>query len=153
MKTVPHGFINIGSMRELGTKPCILVLVRQFPEDQQPGNFHKIGTLLELLYRAQEMLAEIGLTPEDVGGKQLYHGRGCDQCNNTGYRGRTGLFEIMTFNDEIRDLIMENASTNVLRAAAQRNGMRLLRENGLHLLYEGITTIEEVARETLASEE
>ena len=59
----------------------------------------------------------------------------------------------MTFNDEIRDLIMENASTNVLRAAAQRNGMRLLRENGLHLLYEGITTIEEVARETLASEE
>jgi type IV pilus assembly protein PilB len=101
----------------------------------------------------EEMLAELDLTPEDVGGKQLYYGRGCDQCNNTGYKGRTGLFEIMTFNDEIRDLIMENASTNVLRAAAQRNGMRLLRENGLHLLYEGVTTIEEVARETLASEE
>ena len=111
------------------------------------------GNCKEAYEPTEEMLAEIGLTPEDVGGKQLYHGRGCDQCNNTGYRGRTGLFEIMTFNDEIRDLIMENASTNVLRAAAQRNGMRLLRENGLHLLYEGITTIEEVARETLASEE
>jgi type IV pilus assembly protein PilB len=100
-----------------------------------------------------EMLAELGLTMDDVGGKELYHGRGCDQCNNTGYKGRTGLFEIMTFNDEIRDLIMKNASTNVLRTAAQRNGMRLLRENGLYLLYDGVTTIEEVARETLSAEE
>jgi type IV pilus assembly protein PilB len=99
-----------------------------------------------------EMLMAVGLTPEDVGDKQLYYGRGCDLCNNTGYRGRIGIYEIMVFNDEIRDLIMNKASTNVLREAAKRNGMRMLRENGLSLLFDGVTTIEEVVRETLAAE-
>jgi type IV pilus assembly protein PilB len=59
----------------------------------------------------------------------------------------------MIFNDELRDLVMKRSSTNLLRAAARRNGMRLLRDNGLKLVYEGITTIEEVARETMAAEE
>jgi len=102
---------------------------------------------------SEAMLMEIGLTPEDVGDKELYYGRGCDQCNNTGYRGRIGLYEIMVLNDELRDLIMNNASTNVLREAARRSGMRTLRENGLAVVFDGITTIEEVARETLAAEE
>lgn len=101
----------------------------------------------------EAMLMEIGLTPDDVGDKELYYGRGCDQCNNTGYRGRIGLYEIMVLNDELRDLIMNNASTNVLREAARRNGMRTLRENGLAVIFDGITTIEEVAKETLAAEE
>lgn len=99
-----------------------------------------------------EMLMEVGLTPEDVGDKQLYYGRGCDQCNNTGYRGRVGVYEIMQLTDELRDLIMNKASTNVLREAACKGGMRTLRENGLALIYDGVTTIEEVARETLAAE-
>ncbi len=101
----------------------------------------------------EAMLSEIGLTPDDVGDKELYYGRGCDQCNNTGYRGRIGLYEIMVLNDELRDLIMNNASTNVLREAARRNGMRTLRQNGLAVIFDGITTIEEVAKETLAAEE
>ena len=101
----------------------------------------------------EDMLMELGLTLDDVGGKEFHFGRGCDQCNNTGYRGRIGIFEIITFNDEVRDLIMNRASTAVLRNAARKNGMRLLRENGLECIYEGITTIEEVVRETIASEE
>lgn len=100
----------------------------------------------------EDMLMELGLTLDDVGGKEFNFGRGCDQCNNTGYRGRIGIFEIITFNDEIRDLIMNRASTAVLRDAARKNGMRLLRENGLEYIYEGVTTIEEVVRETIASE-
>ena len=96
---------------------------------------------------------EIGLTQDDVGDKELYYGRGCDQCNSTGYRGRIGIYEIMMLDDEIRDLIMNNASTNVLRNAARKNGMRTLRENGLAVIFDGITTIEEIARETLAAEE
>jgi type IV pilus assembly protein PilB len=64
----------------------------------------------------ESQLSELSLTPDDIKGKQFYYGRGCNKCNNTGYRGRTGVFEIMTFNDEIRDLIMNQASTNVLRA-------------------------------------
>jgi len=93
-------------------------------------------------------LSELSLTPDDIKGKKFYYGKGCNRCNNTGYRGRTGIFEIMTFNDEIRDLIMNQASTNVLRAAGQKAGMRLLRDNGLAAIYDGITTIDEVVKET-----
>jgi type IV pilus assembly protein PilB len=97
----------------------------------------------------EAQLMELRLTPDDIKGKKFYYGRGCDKCNNTGYRGRTGIFEIMTFNDEIRDLIMSQASTNILRAAAQKAGMRLLRDNGLAAIYDGITTIDEVVKETI----
>jgi type IV pilus assembly protein PilB len=100
-----------------------------------------------------EQLMELGLTPESVHGKTLYYGKGCDNCNNTGYRGRAGLFEIMVFNDEIRDLIMNSASTAVLRDACRKAGMRTLRENGLAAIYDGVTTIDEVGRETLAVED
>ena len=98
-------------------------------------------------------LMELGLTPEEVKGKQFYYGKGCNWCNNTGYRGRTAIFEIMAFNDEIRDLIMNNASTNVLRAASQKSGMQLLRESGLEFIFDGITTIDEVLKETIAEGE
>ena len=93
-------------------------------------------------------LSELSLTPDDIKGKQFYYGRGCGKCNNTGYRGRTAIFEIMTFNDEIRDLVMNQASTNVLRAAGRKAGMRLLRDNGLAAIYDGITTIDEIVKET-----
>ena len=93
-------------------------------------------------------LSELSLTPDDIKGKKFYYGRGCGKCNNTGYRGRTGIFEIMTFNDEIRDLVMNQASTNVLRAAGQKAGMGLLRDSGLAAIYDGITTIDEIVKET-----
>ena len=98
----------------------------------------------------ETQLMELALTPEDVKDKNFYYGRGCNKCNNTGYRGRTGIFEIMVFNDEIRELIMNQASTGILRAAAQKAGMRLLRDNGLAAIYDGITTIEEVVKETIS---
>jgi type IV pilus assembly protein PilB len=101
----------------------------------------------------EESLMELGLTPEDVAGKKFYYGKGCNKCNKTGYRGRIGIYEIMALNDEIRELIMNNASTGILRDAARKNGMRMLRENGLEIVYEGVTTIDEVVRETLAAEE
>jgi type IV pilus assembly protein PilB len=100
-----------------------------------------------------EQLMELNLTQEDVRGKKFYYGKGCDNCNKTGYRGRVGLFEIMVFNDEIRDLIMNRASTAVLRDACRRAGMKTLRENGLSAIYDGVTTIDEVGRETLANED
>ena len=101
----------------------------------------------------EEMLMELELRPEEVGDKTFYYGKGCSQCNKTGYRGRTGLYEIMTFNDELRDLIMNHASTAVLREAARRAGMKTLRENGLKAIFDGITTLDEVSRETIAAEE
>ena len=97
----------------------------------------------------EAQLMELMLAPEDVKGKKFYYGRGCDKCNGTGYKGRIGIFEIMLFNDEIRELIMNQASTGLLRAAAQKGGMSLLRDNGLSAIYDGITTIDEIVKETM----
>jgi type IV pilus assembly protein PilB len=97
----------------------------------------------------EAQLMDLKLTPDDVKGKKFHYGRGCSRCNGTGYKGRTGIFEIMVFNDEIRDLVMNQASTSVLRAAAQKAGMKLLRDNGLTVIYDGITTIDEIVKETM----
>jgi type IV pilus assembly protein PilB len=97
----------------------------------------------------EEMLWELSLTPEEVRGRTFYFGKGCEMCNNTGYKGRTGIFEIMHMDDTLRDLIMHGSSTNVLRDEAKKRGMRTLRDAGLMSIYDGITTIEEVVRATV----
>ncbi len=95
------------------------------------------------------MLADLELTPADIVGKKFYRGRGCDVCNNTGYKGRVGLFELMIMNDDLRDMIMRNASTDELRDAARSFGMVTLRDAGMEAVYDGITTVDEVIRETI----
>lgn len=100
-----------------------------------------------------EMLMELSLTREGVKGRSFYHGRGCDRCNNTGHKGRCGIYELFVLTDEIRDLIMEGAGKDKLVAAARRNGMVTLREAGLKAIYEGVTTIDEVVRETVLEDE
>ena len=98
---------------------------------------------------AEEQLMELELRADDVVGKKFYYGKGCEQCNNTGYRGRLGIYEIMVIDDESRDLIVKHASTQVLRSEARKRGMRTLRQSGLLAIYDGVTTIEEVVRETI----
>ena len=100
----------------------------------------------------EEMLAELGLTPEEVRGRTFYFGKGCDMCNNTGYRGRTGIFEIMMLDDLLKDLILKSASTNVIREEAKKRGMRTLRDSGLLAVFDGITTIEEIIKATIMEE-
>ncbi|MCE9525864.1 MAG: Flp pilus assembly complex ATPase component TadA [Planctomycetales bacterium] len=97
----------------------------------------------------EEMLYEIGLTPGKLNGRKFYHGRGCDVCNNTGYKGRVGLFELMIMNDALRDMVMQNASIDELRKAAIGFGMVSLREAGLAFSADGTTTLDEVVRETI----
>ena len=101
---------------------------------------------------SEEELMQLQLLPEDLDGRQLYRGRGCDYCNHSGYKGRMGLFEIMVLDDEMREMIMQNASTQVLRSEAKKRGLRTLRQSGLLALYDGLTTIEEVVRGTLVEE-
>ena len=96
-----------------------------------------------------EQLMELELRPEDVQGRVFYYGKGCEVCNNTGYKGRQGIYEIMLLDDEMRDLIIKHASTQVLRMEAKKRGMRTLRQSGLVAIYDGVTTIEEVVRETI----
>jgi type IV pilus assembly protein PilB len=97
---------------------------------------------------AMEQLADLELTPDDVIGKKFYRGRGCANCNNTGFRGRTGLFELMPINDIVRDLINRSGSTEQLRDAALKAGMRPLRVAAMREVFSGLTTIEEAIRET-----
>lgn len=97
----------------------------------------------------EEQLMELSLSPEDVQSKHFYFGRGCENCNNTGYRGRLALFEIMLATDGIKNAIMEHCSTDKVRQIAREQGMRSLRECGLLGIFDGLTTIEEVVRETL----
>jgi type IV pilus assembly protein PilB len=96
---------------------------------------------------------ELNLRPADVLGKKFYYGKGCDRCNNTGHRGRTGIHELVLMNDELRDMVSGGASTDQLRAACRRQGMATLRESGLRAMYSGVTTIDEVVRETVLDEE
>ncbi|MFO8014218.1 MAG: ATPase, T2SS/T4P/T4SS family [Phycisphaerae bacterium] len=98
---------------------------------------------------SEEMLWELDLTPEEVRGRTFYFGKGCEACNNTGYKGRQGIFEIMRLDDPLRDLILEGASTNVIREEAKKRGMRTLRDTGLMSIFDGITTIEEVVAATV----
>ena len=97
-----------------------------------------------------ETLAQLDLTPDDVIDKKFYRGRGCAACNNTGYKGRTGLFEYMPINDQVRDLINQGSSGQQIRDVAMQTGMVPLRASGLEKVYAGVTTIEEVIRETIS---
>jgi len=98
---------------------------------------------------SEELLMELSLTPDDVGDRPFYYGRGCDYCNNTGYKGRLGIYEIMVLDDHLREMIMRHASSSLLRQEAIKRGMRTLRSSGLLAIYDGITTIEEVVKETI----
>jgi type IV pilus assembly protein PilB len=100
-----------------------------------------------------EQLMELDLRADDVAGKRFYYGKGCNNCNNTGYRGRFGLYEIMLLDDDMRDMIIQHASTQVLRMEAKKRGMRTLRQGGLLAIYDGITSIEEVVRETIVEDQ
>ncbi|MEE3370032.1 MAG: ATPase, T2SS/T4P/T4SS family [Planctomycetota bacterium] len=96
-----------------------------------------------------EILFQLEMSREELGDRKFYRGRGCDACNNTGYKGRVGLFELMIMNNELRDMVMRNASVDDMRSCAQKYGMVTLRDSGMAFAYEGTTTIDEVVRETI----
>jgi len=97
-----------------------------------------------------EALMEIGFSAEEAKTLKSYKGRGCPSCNDTGYKGRIGLYEVMEITDEIRELILIGASALELRKKSIEDGMISLRESGLQKIRNGVTTIEEVLRETVA---
>ena len=98
---------------------------------------------------SKDLIMELGVDPKKHEGKKFYRGKGCDNCNNTGYKGRLGLFELMVMNDDMREMIMQNAPTDDLRAKAVTYGMIPLRDYGLNFAYQGVTTLDEIVRETV----
>jgi len=103
----------------------------------------------EPLQITPQALIDAGYTKEEADGIQIQHGRGCSTCNNTGYKGRVGLYEVMEINDEMRELILVGASSLELKRKALEHGMITLRKSGLTKIAAGQTTMEEVLRETV----
>jgi len=143
---------TITRMRDMGLEPFLITATLE-------------GILAQRLVRkicvdcrsefepSQEILMELNLRPEDVKGKKFFYGKGCDRCNNTGHRGRTGIHELIVMCDELRDLISGGTSTDVLRTACRKLGMSTLREAGMRAIYNGVTTIDEVVHETVLEDE
>jgi type IV pilus assembly protein PilB len=96
----------------------------------------------------ESQLSLLNLSPHDIGEKVFYYGRGCSTCNDTGYKGRKGIFELLVITEPIRTLINERAPSVVLRQKAVELGMVTLREDGLRGIFDGDTTIEEVVKYT-----
>jgi type IV pilus assembly protein PilB len=103
----------------------------------------------EQITMPSQALVDVGFSTEEAPQVKLHKGRGCATCNNTGYRGRVGLYEVMEISEDIRELILSGASAMELRRKAIEEGMISLRESGLYKIKEGITTVEEVVRETV----
>ncbi|MEE8190977.1 MAG: GspE/PulE family protein, partial [Candidatus Scalindua sediminis] len=96
----------------------------------------------------KDIISELNIPESELKGRHFYIGKGCSNCDNTGYRGRMALVEIMETNDEINSLIIEQSSTETIKKAARKNGMRTLLETGLNAASNGLTTLEELIRET-----
>jgi type IV pilus assembly protein PilB len=98
---------------------------------------------------APQALIEAGFLPEEAGRVVPKRGTGCERCNGTGYKGRVGLYEVMEITEELRELILVGASGLELKRKAVEEGMITLRRSGLRKVMDGVTTIEEVVRETM----
>ena len=103
----------------------------------------------EPLELPEQVLLDAGFAPEAAGTATVYHGKGCSGCSKSGYKGRVGLYEVMEINDDLRELILVGASALELKKKALEQGMVTLRHSGLTKIAVGITTLEEVLRETV----
>ncbi len=96
-----------------------------------------------------QLLIDLGIPADEVKSFPVYKGKGCSICNNTGYKGRVGLYEVMPMREEVKELILSRASTSETKKEAIRLGMKTLRQSGIAKIKEGVTTIEEVLRSTI----
>jgi type IV pilus assembly protein PilB len=98
---------------------------------------------------APQVLVSLGFNPEEAKSVQVMKGKGCDRCNSTGYKGRIALIEVLEISEEIREMILSGASSIEIKRKGVEEGMLSLRRSGLVKIKEGVTTIEEVVRETV----
>ena len=101
---------------------------------------------------SDDMLYEMGLSRDDVKGKRFFYGKRCLECNHTGYKGRIAVYEILVPSERLKSMMIAGQSTNALRQVAVEEGMKTLRDRGLELIFNGVTTIEEIVRETLQTQ-
>lgn len=142
---------TITRLRDMGVEPFLLTATLEGILAQRLVR-RICSNCREQFTPSAEMLMELGMRPEEAKGRKFYYGSGCEKCNNLGFRGRNGLFELIAIDDDFRDLISSGASTDALRMHARNRGIRSLRDAGLAALQAGITSIEEVVRETVLEE-
>ena len=95
------------------------------------------------------LIKEFGFDPEEVRNITFFHGKGCPECNYTGYRGRIGIFELLQLSEEVKELVLQRAASSVIFHQARKDGMRTLREDGWEKVIQGVTTLEEVLGSTV----
>ena len=96
-----------------------------------------------------EVAMELGMSLDEATRKKFYYGKGCEKCNNTGYKGRMGIYELLLMTDNLREMIVAETSLDDFRAACRKSGMRTLREAGLKNIHDGLVSVEEIVRETI----
>ena len=139
---------TITRLRDMGVPPFLITATVEAILAQRL--VRKICTLCkEEVIPTADLLADLEMTSDQLAGRKLFRGKGCDKCNRTGYKGRLGIYELMLMNDEMRDMIIRNCSTEDLRNTARKFGMVTLRDAGMESVFAGLTTAEEVIRETI----
>jgi type IV pilus assembly protein PilB len=143
---------SITRLRDMGVEPFLITATVEAIEAQRL--VRRVCQNCRAGYDpTREQAMEINLTPDQVKGKQFYYGEGCDKCNNLGFKGRTGLYELLIMNDDLRDMVSRGASTDAVRAYTRKQGTSSLRDAGLRALFGGLTTLDEVVRETVQEDE
>ncbi len=138
----------ITRLRDMGVQPFLITATLEAILAQRL--VRKICTECRTEFEpSDELLMELQLPIDQARQYSFYYGKGCARCNNSGYKGRTGIYELLEINDDVRDMITSDASVDDIRNFARTQGMTTLRESGLKLIFDGVTTIDEVVRETV----
>jgi type IV pilus assembly protein PilB len=142
---------SITRLRDMGVEPFLITATLEAIQAQRL--VRKVCQACKTPYEpTRDQLMELNLTPEQLGGGKFYYGEGCDKCNNLGFKGRTGIYELMLIDDDIRDMISRGASNDQIRGYTRKIGIKGLREAGVEALLNGVTTLEEVVRETIVED-
>jgi type IV pilus assembly protein PilB len=139
---------TINRLMNMGIEPFLVATATQLIAAQRLAR-RICSQCKEAVEMAPQALINMGFKKDEVGSFTVYKGRGCEKCNNTGYKGRVALIEVMTIDDDIRDLILAGGTAIDIKRKAMENGMITLRRSGLVKIKEGTTTVEEVVRETV----
>ncbi len=138
----------ITRLRDMGVQPFLITATLEAILAQRL--VRKICTECRTEFEpSDELLMELQLPIEQARQYSFYYGKGCARCNNSGYKGRTGIYELLEVTDDVRDMITSDASVDDIRNFSRTQGMTTLREAGLKLIFDGVTTIDEVVRETV----
>ena len=139
---------TINRLMNMGIEPFLVATATQLIAAQRLVR-RICGNCKEVVDMTPQAVANLGYTKDEIGTFKVYKGRGCEKCNNTGYKGRVGLVEVMQIDDDIRDLILAGGTAIDIKRKAIENGMVTLRRSGLVKIKDGVTTVEEVVRETV----